>query len=146
MYFYRQKLQRNLFWMGYLNFYYWGVGQVSIQQEQLFTDMPLRLKFDSLSAPKFKAFRDMGPKTGNLNTSVLAFTHMNSWEQQLPGPDVMWSLDVITEVLLTALPLQEQKASNTVRMLLCFLYLWKVSSNYVIHREAKNHIIRVLRE
>lgn len=61
-----------------MNFYYWGAGQVSTGQEQLFTDMPLRLKFDSISAHKFKAFKDMGPKTGDLNTLVLAFTHMNS--------------------------------------------------------------------
>lgn len=42
-------------------------------QEQLFTDIQM-----SISALKFKAFRDIGPKTGNLNILALAFMHMNS--------------------------------------------------------------------
>ena len=85
----QKKTTKDLFWIGYLNFCYWDVGQVSIRQEQLFTDMPLRLKPDSVSAPKFQAFRDTGSKTGDLNTLVLVFTHMKSQEQQLPGLDVM---------------------------------------------------------
>lgn len=53
MFFYRQKLQRDLFWIGYLNFYHWGVVQVSIWQEQLFTHMPLRLKLLVLQPHSF---------------------------------------------------------------------------------------------
>lgn len=41
-------------------------------------DILLRLKLDSTPAPRFRHLEIMGPKTGDLKTLVLAFTHMNS--------------------------------------------------------------------
>lgn len=81
--------------------------------------MPLRLKLDSISAPKFKAFRDMGPKTGNLKHFSLS-SHAHEQLRATTTRTICGA--AITEVLLTALSLQEEKASNIVRTLLCFRY------------------------